>query len=140
MSAARAHFGASGVDLSLTALLEFPGGLLAAIDCSFEQPFRCSYELVGSRGVIDVADAYLPPGTGKPVAVMRTTGSRSDSGAVADLVRTLEFERADQYAEMVDAFAASVASGRLIEPAEDGLAQMIVLDQLRRTSDRAATH
>ena len=128
---ALAHVGVSGVDQSLTAALEFPGGLLAEIDCSFEQPFRCSYELVGSRGVIEVPDAYLPPGQGKPRAVSRTLGSSSDSGAAADLVRTLEFEPVDQYAAMVDGFAASVASGRLTAPAEDGLAQMIVLDRLR---------
>ena len=124
-----AHLGPTGVDLSLTAQLEFPGGVLAAIDCSFEQPFRCSYELVGSRGVIDVPDAYLPPGQAQPTRSLRTIGSSSDSGAAADKVRPLEFETIDQYAAMVDAFAASVASGRLIEPAEDGLAQMVVLDQ-----------
>jgi len=65
-----AHFDASGVDLSLSAQLEFPGGAVAAIDCSFEQPHRCSYELVGSRGVIDVPDAYLPPGQGKPTRAL----------------------------------------------------------------------
>ena len=37
---------------------------------------------------------------------------------------------ADQYAEMVDVFAASVAAGGLVEPAEDGLAQMKVLDAI----------
>ena len=77
-----AHRGDTGVDLSLTAQLEFPGGVLATIDCSFEQPFRCSYELVGSRGVIEVPDAYLPPAEGKPIARLRTIGSGSDSSAV----------------------------------------------------------
>src|SRR5262249_59483356 len=55
------RFGPTGVDLTLTSLLHFPGGLLGVIDCSFEQPFRCSYELVGTAGVIEVPDAYLPP-------------------------------------------------------------------------------
>ena len=70
-------------------------------------------------------------GKRKPSAVLRTLGSRSDSGAAADEVRTLEFEFVDQYAAMVDAFAASAASGRLTAPAEDGLAQMFVLDWVR---------
>ena len=56
-----ARFGPTGVDLSLTAVLRFPGGVLGQIDCSFEQPFRCVYELVGTRGVLEVPDAYLPP-------------------------------------------------------------------------------
>jgi xylose dehydrogenase (NAD/NADP) len=128
---AAAHHGSTGVDLSLTALLEFPGALLAMIDCSFEQPFRCSYELVGTRGSIEVADAYLPPAVGKPTALLRTISSPSDSGAGADQVTTLEFEPVDQYAAMVDAFAAAVTRGKLDGPGETGLAQMIVLDQIK---------
>ena len=58
---ARAYFGSTGVDLTLTASLKFPNEVLASIDCSFEQPFRCVYELVGTRGVIEVPDAYFPP-------------------------------------------------------------------------------
>ena len=129
-ASAMAHQGDTGVDLSLTAQLEFPGGVMATIDCSFEQPFRCSYELVGTRGVIDVPDAYLPPAAGKPVARLRTIGSGSDSSGGADQVRTLEFDPVNQYAAMVDAFAHSVRAAKLDPPAEDGLAQIRVLDQL----------
>src|SRR6185312_13499146 len=53
---AAARFGPTGVDLSLTASLRFPNGVLGQLDCSFEQPFRCVYELVGSRGTIEVPD------------------------------------------------------------------------------------
>src|SRR5436309_1584394 len=127
---AMAHFGPTGVDLTLTALLDFPGGVLAAIDCSFEQPFRCHYELVGTRGVVEVPDAYLPPADRRPTARLRTIGTSSDSEADTDQVQTLEFEPTDQYAAMVDAFASSVSAGQLVDPAEDGLEQMIVLDRL----------
>jgi predicted dehydrogenase len=126
-----AHFGDTGVDLTLTALLEFAGGILATIDCSFEQPFRCGYELVGTRGVVDVPDAYLPPSSGKPAARLRTIASASDADAAADHVQALEFEAFNQYAAMVDAFAQSVNAGELLDPAEDGLAQMEVLDRLK---------
>jgi predicted dehydrogenase len=137
-SLARARFGPSGVDLTLTALLEFPGGLLAAIDCSFEQPYRCHYELVGTRGVLDVPDAYLPPLAGPPMARLRTIGSGSDSDADADRVKDLPFDPTGQYAAMVDAFAGSIAAGKLLDPAEDGLDQMIVLDQLLTDARTAA--
>ncbi len=126
---AAAHFGPTGVDLTLTTLLEFPGNVLASIDCSFEQPFRCRYELVGTKGGIDVPDAYLPPAD-KPFAVIGSIGAAPDSGAGPDRVGTLEFEPIDQYAAMVDAFGRSVAAVRLEDPAEDGLAQMIVLDRV----------
>jgi len=127
---ALARFGGTGVDLSFTAILEFREGVLATIDCSFEQPFRCRYELVGTRGLIEVPDAYLPPAATRPAARLRTLGALSDSSAGGDQVRVLEFEPVNQYAAMVDSFAASCAAGALVDPAEDGLAQMIVLEQL----------
>jgi D-xylose 1-dehydrogenase (NADP+, D-xylono-1,5-lactone-forming) len=131
-----AHFDPIGVDLSFTGLIGFPNGLLGAIDCSFEQPFRCRYELVGTRGVIDVPDAYLPPAV-RPSAVLTSIGSAPDSTAGPDRVKTLEFEAINQYAAMVDAFGRSVAAGRLEDPAEDGLAQMIVLDRLLHAAKTA---
>jgi predicted dehydrogenase len=129
-----AHLGPTGVDLSFAALMEFPCGVLAAVDCSFEQPFRCSCELVGTRGVVEIPDAYLPPAAGRPIARLRTIGSASDSGAGSDETRTLDFEPVDQYAAMVDAFARSVDAGTLVDPAEDGMAQMIALDRLREAA------
>jgi predicted dehydrogenase len=115
-----ARFGTTGVDLSLAAALRFPDGVLGQVDCSFEQPFRCVYELIGTRGVIEVPDAYLPPA--RPTARLR----------VADSVQDFVFDGHDQYAEMVDAFALAVADAahRLPDPAEDGLAQMTVLDAI----------
>ncbi len=130
---ATAHFGPTGVDLTLTAQLEFPGDILAAIDCSFEQPFRCSYELVGTEGFVAVPDAYLPPKDG-PKARLRINNSAPDRGASTDSDQILEFERVDQYAAMVDAFAASVRAGALVPPAEDGLAQMIALTQIKEAA------
>lgn len=115
----RARFGTTGVDLSLTAELAFPSGLLATLDCSFEQPFRCEYELVGTLGTIRVPHAYLPPE--RPLARIEW-----HDGQVED--RT--FANDNQYAVMVDAFSAGVRSGRLAHPAEDGLQQMIVLDAI----------
>ena len=116
---AQARFSASGVDLSLTASLRFRDGVLGLIDCSFEQPFRCHYELVGTRGTIEVPDAYLPPA--EPVARLR----RLD-----DSTEELRFEGNDQYGAMVDALALGVAQGALPDPAEDGLAQMLALDAI----------
>ncbi|HEV3121581.1 MAG TPA: Gfo/Idh/MocA family oxidoreductase [Isosphaeraceae bacterium] len=118
---AMAHVGNSGVDLTLTAELAFREGVIAVLDCSFEQPFRCSYELVGTEGVIEVPDAYLPPE--QALAFLRT----GDSGERHELA----FDGRNQYAAMIDAFALSVSNGQLADPAEDGLAQMQALDAIR---------
>jgi predicted dehydrogenase len=116
---ATAFFGPSGVDMSLTAELRFPSGVIGLIDCSFEQPFRCAYELVGTGGSFIVPDAYLPPE--EPTAIFY---------GMDDKPRTLTFAGTNQYAMMVDAFAQSVASGRLVPPADDGLNQMRALDAI----------
>jgi D-xylose 1-dehydrogenase (NADP+, D-xylono-1,5-lactone-forming) len=120
-----ARFGPTGVDLSLTAELRFANGVLGVIDCSFEQPFRCSYELVGTRGAIEVPDAYLPPE--RPIAWIGSGAARQE----------LAFPGGNQYAAMVDAFARAVASGQLTDPAEDGLAQMKTLDAVLAAARQA---
>ena len=114
-----ARFGPTGVDLTLTAEFRFPNGVLGMIDCSFEQPFRCSYELVGTKAAIEVPDAYLP--TPRPSARLRTSSE----------FKELAFEGGDQYAAMIDAFANGVAAGGVLPaPAENGLAQMLALDAI----------
>lgn len=119
-----AHFGPSGVDLSVVAALKFPGDILAAIDCSFEQPSRCSYELVGTEGRIEVPDAYLPPE--RPIA--RYYGP---SGFAPGESEEWTFAGTNQYAAMVDAFTEAVATGgKGGAPGEDGLAQMTTLEAI----------
>jgi predicted dehydrogenase len=132
---AMAHFGDTNVDLTLTALLEFGAGLLASIDCSFEQPRRGHYELVGTHGVIDVPDAYVPAPDRSSTATLRTLGAGAASSG-GD-VQVLEFAPVNQYAEMVDAFAGSVAARKLLEPAENGLAQMLVHDEVLAAAQAA---
>lgn len=120
---ASAHFGTSGVDLSLSAVFHFPGDVLGVIDCSFEQPFRQTYELVGTQGSFEVNDAYLP--SPEPTATFRDA-----DGKVTILA---PFAGTNQYAEMVDAFARGL-SGSLSDGAEDGLQQMIVLDEVLKAA------
>ena len=122
-----ARFGTTGVDLSVAAEMSFPNGVLAQIDCSFEQPFRCAYELVGSKGVIGVPDAYLPP------------AEQSFARTIVDgSVQDLSFSGTNQYAAMVDSFGGAVAAGgRLQPPSEDGLAQMKALDAILEAAKRA---
>jgi xylose dehydrogenase (NAD/NADP) len=120
-----AHFGPTGVDLSLAASLKFPGDILAQVDCSFEQAFRCSYELVGETGRIEVPDAYLPPD--HPIAIYHGPQSTEE----------WNFAGTNQYAAMVDAFTDAVATcGTGGSPGEDGLGQMLAIDAIQ-TAARA---
>jgi predicted dehydrogenase len=121
------HSSGTQVDMTLTTQLRFPGGALAVIDCSFEQPYRCCYELVGQSGSFEVAEAYLP--TCSPSAILRTLGT----DATPAESHRLSFDSADQYAKMIDAFGDSVDAGRLQPLCEDGVSQMEAIDMIRRS-------
>jgi predicted dehydrogenase len=124
---AAARWGPTGVDMSLSALLRFPEEVLGQIDCSFELPYRCHFELVGTRGVIEVPQAYLP--TESPEIIFR-------HGSVTDRVATAAV---NQYTRMVDHFNEAAASGRTLDPpAENGLANMRVLDAVAAAARRSS--
>jgi predicted dehydrogenase len=108
-----------GVDTAFAGVLRFPGDRLALIDGSFDVSGTQRYEVAGPKGVLQVERAYLP-GDG-PVAITVATGSQR---------RTVDDDGADQYALEVDHFAASVRAGRLLAPAEDGVAQAAVIEAL----------
>jgi len=109
-----------GVDMTSGVLLRFASGALGVADASFECPYRNRIEIVGSQGTIELPDGVLPPS--KSQLILRSNNSQ-----------TLEFT-GDQYAEEIKAFAASIAAGGLIDPAEDGLANMRVLDAAKKGS------
>lgn len=126
---ARAHWADSGVDMSMQIALTFPGDVLANIDCSFEAPFRCRAELVGEQGRMILEDAFLPKDD-SVVLLQRSI----DRDAVIEVERA---EPADQYASQVSAFCNSVQAGRLLPPAENGLANMRVLEETLKTARTA---
>ena len=113
---AQVRRGPTGVDLTLTALLEFPCGALAVVDCSFEQPFRCHYELSGTRGASTSRLAYLPAPGSKPKATLTTINSDEHADSRPQGCEVLEFEATDQYTAMVERFAQSVAAGGAPRP------------------------
>jgi predicted dehydrogenase len=111
----------TGVDMTMQIALAFPGDVLANIDCSFEAPFRCRAELVGTRGRIVLEEAFLPK---DDAAILLQRSPDRDAP-----IERIAVERANQYACQVTDFCASIAAGRLLPPAESGLANMRVLEQ-----------
>jgi xylose dehydrogenase (NAD/NADP) len=117
---ARARFAPTGVDLMMQLALRFPGDVFANIDCSFEAPWRCRLELVGDGGRIEWPMAFqhsLPV-----IHLWRTTQREAEP-------ETIACEEANQFACQTTAFCRSIAAGRVVPPAEDGLANMRVLEQ-----------
>jgi predicted dehydrogenase len=109
----------TGVDMTLGMLLRFASGCLALADCSFECPHRNRLEIVGTRAAVEFPGGVLPP-VESELVIRRDRASE-----------VIPFAACDQYAEQVKAFCAGIAAGRLPEPAEDGLENMRVLEQLR---------
>ena len=58
--------GSTGVDVRFAGTLAFPGEVLAHFDCAFDLPYRSEVEVVGSDGVLRVADPFAlgPSGLG----------------------------------------------------------------------------
>lgn len=78
-----------GVDMLACGILEFPAGR-ATFDAGFELPFRCDYEVVGSKGRIVCPNAILPGETGR-IIVEREGGTDTETFPGANQW-TLEFE------------------------------------------------
>ncbi len=142
--------GPTGVDLSLTTLLhskERPfildfepsetdlslfkpkpdlSSLVAYIECSFEKPFTCSLAITGDSGSLDLPLAFLPPDDPEIL-----------HHYYRGLVDRIPIPKANQYSEMVDTFVLSIVSGegKLLFPAEDGLAQMKLLDAIQNSAN-----
>jgi predicted dehydrogenase len=114
----------SGVDMTDGLALRFPGGVIALIDCSFECPYRNRLEIIGTQAAIELPDGVLPEKVSE--LVVRRSGG----------VERLSFHAAQQYAEQVKAFCASIEKGELVAPAENGLANMQALVDVQRRLQR----
>lgn len=123
---ARAHWWPTGVDMTMQISLAFPGDVLANIDCSFETPYRCRAELVGTKGRIVLEEAFLPP-AGTPL--LYTTATHW-----AGKLDSIEIPEANEFGEEIDDFCRSIEAGKLVGPGEDGVANMRALEWILETA------
>ncbi len=117
---ARARMGETGVDLTTAMMLRFKNGVKALLDCSFECRDRNRIELVGTNGSLELPSGVLPP----PEAEMVI--------ATAAGQETKRFAKAHQFVGELLAFQAGIQEGRLPAPAEDGRANMRVLETVKQ--------
>ncbi|WP_010677109.1 Gfo/Idh/MocA family protein [Bacillus timonensis] len=109
-----------GVDLTVAGTLKFESGVIANFDCSFEQPFKESYEVVGTKGSIIAKHAFRPDNqAGNAVLVVNTEAGQRE-----------ETVQGDQYKLQVEHFAESVLSNKLpMYSAEETIKNMRVIEQ-----------
>jgi predicted dehydrogenase len=120
---AQMHWNATGVDDSVVATLEFPGGVLAHFNCSFIMPLRRYYEVVGDKGILSVDRTYFPVGE----ADFEITFAPQER----DVKQRFPLPAANSYTLMVEDFSRAVLENRdPLFPPEDGIAQMRVIDAI----------
>jgi D-xylose 1-dehydrogenase (NADP+, D-xylono-1,5-lactone-forming) len=117
-----------GIDTSAAGILEFAKGI-ATITCSFAADGQGAYTIVGTDGTIEVPRGIIP-GLGTRVAEGLIVVVDPDGKRREEL-----FEPANQYKNMVDAFAEAVLNGRPVPlPLEDSLHNAKVLEAIARSA------
>lgn len=112
-----------GVDVADGAVLEFPGGRMGVVSCSFETTGLGHYSVLGRRGLIEVPRALvLGLGSFVPEALIVTVdhnGKRSEETLPAN----------DHYRLIVEAFADAVLNGKPMPLSpEESISNAKVLD------------
>ena len=111
--------GQYGVDMTFAGVLRFADDRLAMVDSSFHQSGKAEYEIVGREGRIVVDRAFRPDAQPGRITLIRGQKHKVE-----------EIKPANQFSAEADHFAKSVRAGRLLEPAEDGVAQARVIEAL----------
>jgi predicted dehydrogenase len=113
-----------GVDTTFAGVLRFPGDRIALIDGGFDANGPSRYEISGFSGAITAEQAFQPDPTRALLTIVRG-GERTVEGIPG----------VDQYGLEADIFAHSVRAGRLLAPAENGLAQARALEALYQSAE-----
>ena len=117
---AAGRIGDHGVDDQVGAILRFPGGRVALIDCGLVLPRREEYEVVGDAARLLVPNAFLPGTADAPIVITRGTDSTAETVAGTD-----------QYRRMVERFGDAVAAGTPAPlPPADAAATLKVIEAL----------
>ena len=90
---------AGGIDESFSALVKYPGGLIAALHCGFNGHKRVAAEIVGTKGVLEVPDAFLD----NAGSLTLTLGEER---------REIPVAASDRYRLEVEDFAAAIVASR----------------------------
>lgn len=110
-----------GVDTTSAGTLKFEKGVIANFDCSFEQPFKAQYEVVGTKGYILAKNAFRPDNEGGRgvIVVSAEAGQRE------------EVVQGDQYKLQVEHFAECVLSNQQpMYSVEETLKNLRVIEQV----------
>ena len=111
--------GEGGVDAMFSALLRYPAGLIASLNCGFNAQRRIFSEIVGTRGILEVPDTFFD-------------NAGSLTLTLGEEVREIPVGESDRYRLEVEDFAEAIRNNRppLLEPAES-VRNLEIMDRLR---------
>jgi glucose-fructose oxidoreductase len=96
-----------GVEETAQVALRFPGDKLASFTCSFGAGDASAFQVVGTKGIVRLQNAYEMVGS----KTLRVEGAGGR--------RTREFADVDQFAPLLLAFSDAVIAGRAPQPSGD---------------------
>ena len=89
----------SGIDMILSAVLKYPSGIIATLHCGFNAYQRIFSEIVGTKGALEVPDAFLDdPGY---ITLITDAGSEK-----------IEIEKSDRYRYEIEDFSQAIIDDR----------------------------
>jgi xylose dehydrogenase (NAD/NADP) len=113
------------IDVATSAILEFEGGRAGLVSCSFRASGQGFYQVIGSKGMIEVPRAFIP-GMGSRVAEGLVIVSDPDGRRTE-----IAFPPVNHYRLMAEAFADAVLSRKPVPyPPEDAVNNMRALDAI----------
>ncbi len=101
---ATARWSASGVDETLAGTLEYPGGAIAQIACSFRGGFQQQAQIIGSDGLIELDQAFT-------MHPNQQTAIRLWRGTVFPPLETLTFDPTNHYRLEIQGFERLIQQG-----------------------------
>lgn len=116
------------VDMMCSGLLEFPGDIALTFDCGMWADFRNSFEIVGTKGRIEIPSSFLPAKE-DPDFIVYSEGKRREDKVLSTNPYTLQADR----------FARSVwGEESPLLPADDAVLNMRVLEAVLRSAREKA--
>jgi len=89
----------AGVDVNFSALMRYPSGLIASLNCGFNAQKRIYSEIIGTNGVLEIPDTYLD----NAGALTLTTGEER---------QLIPVEASDRYRLEIEDFAEAILQSR----------------------------
>ncbi len=109
---------AGGVDMIFSALMKYPSGLIASLNCGLNAQKRVCSEIIGTRGALEIPDTFFD----NPGALTLTTGEER---------REIPVEQSDRYRFEVEDFADAILCGRAPQfSLTESLRNMEIMDRL----------